>query len=84
MALDQDVAVLQRLTAVERLLTTLIAFLSSRDPHLLEELQAVFDQPDFAPDEAGRSAAETWARISDALSDTRSVLASLAAPSEAG
>lgn len=84
MASQRDADLLQRLTAVERLLTTLIAFLASRDPHLLEELQAVFDKPDFDADTAGRSAAETWARISQSLSETRAVLGSLAPPSQAG
>jgi hypothetical protein len=72
----------QRTLATERLLSTLIAILSARDPHLLQELQAVFASPDFAADEAGRAATATWSRISgdlkatgllvDSLGDTRS------------
>ena len=51
----------QRIAASERLLGTLIAILSARDPRLLDELQSVFASPDFADDEAGRAASATWA-----------------------
>jgi hypothetical protein len=67
-----DVAELeQRTLATERLLSTLVAILSARDPRLLEELQAVFKSPDFAKDEAGRAASATWSRISAELNDTK-------------
>jgi hypothetical protein len=67
-----DVAELQQRTlATERLLGTLVAILSARDPRLLEELQAVFRSPDFAGDEAGRAASTTWSRISEELKDTK-------------
>jgi hypothetical protein len=39
----------QRMLATERLLGTLIAILSARDPRLLDELQAVFASPDLPP-----------------------------------
>jgi hypothetical protein len=61
----------QRTLATERLLSTLVAILSARDPHLLEELQAVFRSPDFAGDEAGQAASATWSRISEELKDTK-------------
>jgi hypothetical protein len=67
-----DVAELQQRTlATERLLGTLVAILSARDPRLLEELQAVFRSPDFAADEAGQAASATWSRISAELKDTK-------------
>lgn len=73
-----DLAELDRRTlATERLLSTLIAILSAREPHLLAELQAVFASPDFAKDEAGRAASATWARISTQLSATQRMVASL-------
>ena len=52
----------ERTRATERLLSTLIAILSAREPRLLQELQAVFESPDFAKDEAGRAASSTWMR----------------------
>ena len=67
----------QRMLATERLLGTLIAILSAREPRLLAELQAVFASPDFAKDEAGRAASATWARISTQLSATQRMVASL-------
>jgi hypothetical protein len=67
-----DVAELeQRILAAERLLSTLVAILSARDPRLIDELQAVFKSPDFAGDEAGRAASATWSRISKELRDTK-------------
>jgi hypothetical protein len=67
-----DVADLeQRMLAVERLLSTLVAILSAREPRLIDELQAVFKSPDFAGDEAGRAASATWSRISEELRDTK-------------
>lgn len=75
-----DVADLeQRTLATERLLSTLIAILSAREPRLLKELQAVFASPDFAADEAGRAAAATWLRISRELSATGRLVDSLGA-----
>ena len=67
----------QRTLATERLLSTLIALLSARDPHLLRELQAVFADPDFASDTAGRAASITWARISAELQSTGTLVESL-------
>jgi len=67
----------QRTLATERLLSTLIAILSAREPRLLVELQAVFASPDFAKDEAGRAASATWTRISTQLSATDRMVASL-------
>ena len=61
----------QRTLATERLLSTLIAILSARDPRLIHELQAVFKSPDFAGDEAGRAASVTWSRISEELRHTK-------------
>lgn len=73
-----DVAELeQRTLATERLLGTLIAILSARDPRLLQELQAVFKSPDFAADEAGRAASITWSRIAGELKDTKRLVDSL-------
>jgi hypothetical protein len=73
-----DVAELeQRMLATERLLRTLVAILSARDPRLLQELQAVFKSPDFAGDEAGRAASATWSRISAELKDTKRLVDSL-------
>lgn len=60
----------QRTLAAERLLSTLIALLSARDPRLLEELQSIFADPDFAADPAGRAASATWGRISGELQTT--------------
>jgi hypothetical protein len=60
----------QRTCAAERLLSTLIALLSARDPRLLQELQSVFEGQDFATDDAGRAAASTWSRIADDLKVT--------------
>jgi hypothetical protein len=60
----------QRTLATERLLSALIALLSARDPRLLEGLQAVFANRDFASDDAGRAASETWRRILTELRDT--------------
>lgn len=67
----------QRVTASERLLSTLIAILSAREPRLLQELQAVFASPDFAADAAGRAATATWSRISGELSATGRLVESL-------
>lgn len=67
----------QRALATERLLGTLIALLSARDPKLLSELQAVFADPDFATDRAGREAAATWSRIKDQLEATGRLVESL-------
>jgi len=67
----------QRMLATERLLGTLIALLSARDPRLLEGLQAVFANPDFASDDAGRAASETWRRIQSELMDTSGLIKSL-------
>lgn len=67
----------QRAFATERLLSTLIALLSARDPNLLQELQAVFADPDFASDPAGRAASKTWARISAELQSTGKLVDSL-------
>jgi hypothetical protein len=67
----------QRTLATERLLSTLIALLSARDPRLLEELQAVFAKPDFATDAAGRIATETWSRILRELDATGRLVTSL-------
>jgi len=73
-----DVADLeQRTLATERLLSTLIAILSARAPHLLQELQAVFASPDFAADEAGRAASVTWSRIARELKETGRMVDSL-------
>ncbi|MFC3069337.1 hypothetical protein [Phenylobacterium soli] len=75
---DVDVVELeQRVLASERLLSTLIAILSAREPRLLAELQAVFASPDFAGDAAGRNAANTWSRISRDLTDTARLLNAL-------
>jgi hypothetical protein len=67
----------QRTLATERLLSTLIAILSAREPRLLNELQAVFAKPDFAADEAGRAASATWLRISRELNRTGQLVAGL-------
>jgi hypothetical protein len=67
----------QRMLATERLLSTLIALLSARDPRLLHELQAVFENPDFASDEAGRAASETWRRVMTELKATGRLVDSL-------
>jgi hypothetical protein len=67
----------QRTLATERLLSTLIALLSARDPQLLKELQAVFADPDFAADPAGRAASATWARISEDLQLTSGLVEGL-------
>jgi hypothetical protein len=67
----------QRMLATERLLSTLIALLSARDPRLLQELQAVFEDPDFASDEAGRAASETWRRVLSQLDATGRLVESL-------
>lgn len=67
----------QRTVATERLLSTLIAILSARDPRLLQELQAVFSSPDFGADEAGRVATATWSRISGELKATGLLVDSL-------
>jgi hypothetical protein len=64
----------QRLVAAERLLSTLIAVLSARDPGLLDDLEAVFAKPEFASDKAGRAATETWRRIAGGLAATRSLV----------
>ena len=71
----------QRTLATERLLGTLIALLSARDPRLLASLQAVFANPDFASDDAGRAASETWRRIQGELKDTSRLIKSLGGPS---
>jgi hypothetical protein len=60
----------QRTRATERLLSTLIALLSAREPRLLQELQSVFEGSDFATDGAGRAAASTWSRIAGQLKAT--------------
>ena len=67
----------ERTLATERLLGTLIALLSAREPSLLENLQAVFSNPDFASDEAGRAASQTWRRIQSELKDTGSLIRSM-------
>ncbi|MFN3522407.1 MAG: hypothetical protein ACK4YQ_09175 [Phenylobacterium sp.] len=67
----------QRALATERLLNTLIALLSARDPNLLSDLQAVFDEPGFASDEAGSAAASTWRRIMGELKATGRLVESL-------
>ena len=67
----------ERVLAAERLLSTLVALLSARDPKLLAELQAVFTDPDFARDRAGREAAGTWGRIKDQLEATGRLVESL-------
>lgn len=67
----------QRMLAAERLLSTLVAILSARDPRLLDELQAVFKSPDFAGDRAGKAASATWSRISEELRDTKRLVDSL-------
>ena len=67
----------QRTLATERLLSTLIAILSAREPRLIQELQAVFASPDFAADEAGRAATATWSRISGELKATGLLVNSL-------
>lgn len=73
-----DVAELEERTlATERLLGTLIALLSARDPRLLDNLQAVFSNPDFASDDAGRAASQTWRRIQSELKDTSRLMKSL-------
>jgi len=71
----------ERTLATERLLATLIALLSARDPRLLENLRAVFSNPDFASDEAGRAASQTWRRIQSELKDTGALIRGLAPPS---
>lgn len=67
----------ERTLATERLLGTLIALLSAREPRLLENLQAVFSSPDFASDEAGKAASQTWRRIQCELNDTGKLIRSL-------
>lgn len=67
----------QRSLATERLLSTLIAILSARDPRLLAELQAVFSSSDFASDDAGRAASATWSRISQDLTATAGLVEGL-------
>jgi hypothetical protein len=67
----------QRMLAVERLLSTLVAILSAREPRLIDELQAVFKSPNFAGDEAGRAASATWSRISEELRDTKRLVEGL-------
>lgn len=57
----------QRTIATERLLGALIAVLTTRDAGLLRELQGMFDSEEFAGDQAGRAAAETWRRIASEL-----------------
>jgi hypothetical protein len=69
----------QRLIATERLLGTLVAILSARDPKILDQLQAVFANPDFSADEAGVAATQTWARVSAELKDTRAMINALGA-----
>jgi hypothetical protein len=77
-----DVVELEKRTQdTERLLGTLIAILSARDPRLLQELQAVFSSPDFATDEAGRAASATWSRISAELKATARLVDGLGKPS---
>jgi hypothetical protein len=71
----------QRTLATERLLVTLIALLSARVPRLIEDLQAVFANPDFASDDAGGAASETWRRILSELKDTSRLVRSLGGPS---
>lgn len=66
----------QRLLAEERLLSTLVAILSARDPTILDELEDVFTQPEFAADEAGRAAAQVWRRVAEDLARTRSLVSS--------
>jgi hypothetical protein len=67
----------QRMQATERLLGTLVALLSARDPRLLEELRAIFEAGDFAEDDAGRAAASTWSRIARGLKSTDGLMSSL-------
>jgi len=78
MAHTPDLAEIEERTlATERLLGTLIALLSARDPRLLENLQAIFANPDFAADEAGRAASETWRRIQSELKATGNLVGSM-------
>jgi hypothetical protein len=70
----------QRTLATERLLGALIALLSARDPRLIADLQAVFANPDFASDDAGRAASETWRRILSELKDTSRLVKGLGGP----
>ena len=74
----------QRTLATERLLGTLIALLSARDPRLLHELQAIFADPDFATDAAGRAASETWDRIAAELQATGLLIGSMGKASASG
>lgn len=67
----------QRMLATERLLSTMIALIAARDPQFLRELQAVFADPDFSNDEAGRAASATWSRISADLRTTGAMVDSL-------
>ena len=81
MASSLDIADLeQRTLATERLLRALIALLCARDPRLLEGLEAVFAAPDFAADDAGRAATETWRRVRSELNDTGRLVRSLGDP----
>lgn len=74
---SQDIPDLeQRLLAEERLLSTLVAVLSARDPTILDELEEVFAKPEFASDEAGRAAALVWRRVAKDLARTRSLVSS--------
>ncbi|MBC6983561.1 hypothetical protein [Caulobacter sp. 17J80-11] len=66
----------QRLLAEERLLSTLVAVLSARDPSILDELEEVFSNPEFASDPAGRAATQVWRRVADDLARTRSMVSS--------
>lgn len=61
----------QRMLATERLLSTLVAILTARNPRLIDELQSVFESPGFAGDEAGQAASATWSRISEELKNTK-------------
>ncbi len=67
----------KRTLATERLLGALIALLSARDLRLLEGLQAIFANPDFASDDAGRAASETWRRIQSELKATGNLVGSM-------
>jgi hypothetical protein len=57
-----------------------VAVLSVRDPGLLDDLEAVFANPEFASDKAGRVATETWRRIAGGLAATRSLVTGGSAP----
>lgn len=72
-------AIEQRLLAGERLLSTLVTVLSARDPTILDELEEVFSNPDFAADEAGRAATQVRRRVAADLARTRSMVSNAGA-----